>query len=343
MTEFKGFKRGVNLGGWLSQCDGGDYSEKRFAEFITEKDFDVVAGWGLDHIRLPFDYNIIMTDSGEFIESGFKWLTFAVEECEKRGLNIVLDLHKTAGFTFDVAECCGFFESEELQELFVRLWIEMSRRYGKRKNVVFELLNEVTEPKFAQTWNKIAARTIKAIRGEGADVRIMYGGIFNNSIFGLTLLEKPVDDNVVFDFHCYNPLVFTHQKAYWVPELPADFSMEYPQTERFMMEKTREFFGEKYDYEFDAENAGQMSPAYFERVFKQAAEVSEKFGVPLYCGEYGVIDRTDPQSALNWFKDINAAFVKTGIARAVWTYKQKDFGITDEHYRDILDELVKLL
>lgn len=343
MKEFTGFMRGIDLGGWLSQCDNNDYSEKHFAEFITEKDFDVIAGWGLDHVRLPFDYNVIMTDSGEFIESGFNRLTFAVNECEKRGLNIVLDLHKTAGFTFDNAKCCGFFESEELQGLFIRLWKEMSRRYGKRKNVVFELLNEVTELKFAQTWNRIAARTIKAVRGEGADVRIMYGGVRNNSIFGLTLLDKPEDDNVVFDFHCYSPLVFTHQKAYWVPELPKDFSMEYPQTEKFILEKTREFFGDKYDDEFDPENSGQMSPEYFERLFTQANEVSKKYDVPLYCGEYGVIDRTDPQSALNWFGDIHAAFEKMGIARAVWNYRQKDFGITDEHYKDILGELVKLL
>lgn len=86
-----------------------------------------------------------------------------------------------------------------------------------------------------------------------------------------------------------------------------------------------------------------MSPEYFERLFKQADEVSKKFGVPLYCGEYGVIDRTDPRSALNWFADIHAAFEKMGVSRAVWNYKQKDFGITDEHYRDILDRLVKLL
>lgn len=343
MKEFTGFKRGVDLGGWLSQCDNNDYSEKHFSEFITAKDFDIIAGWGLDHVRLPFDYNVIMTDDGEFIETGFKHIDFCLDECGKRGLNVVLDLHKTAGFVFDDASNCGFFESAELQDLFVKLWCEMARRYGKRKNAVFELLNEVTELRFAQVWNTIAARTIKAIRSEGADVSIMYGGIRNNSIFGLTLLDKPADDNVVFDFHCYSPLVFTHQKAYWVPELPSGFSVEYPQTENFIFEKSREFFGNKYDDEFDAENTELMSPVYFERLFKQAAAVSKKFDVPLYCGEYGVIDQAGTQSTLNWYRDIHAAFEKLGIARCAWTYKQKDFGIVDDHYADIRDELIKLL
>lgn len=343
MKEFTGFKKGVNFGGWLSQCDNNDYSQERFSTFITASDFERAASWGLDHIRLPFDYNVIMTDDGKFLEDGFKWLDFAVDQCEKHALNIVLDLHKTAGFVFDDASYCSFFKDERLQELFYSLWREMSKRYEAKKNVVFELLNEVTELKFAQKWNEIAAKTITEIRKIAKDTPIMYGGIYNNSIHGLTLLEKPDDDNVVFDFHCYSPLVFTHQKAYWFPELPKDFSMEYPQTERYILDKTREFVGGRFDYEFDETNTAMMSPAYFERLFAEAKQVSEKFGVPLYCGEYGVIDQADPESTVRWYKDIHAALEKMNIARAAWTYKQKDFGLIDEHYSGVINKLVKLL
>lgn len=341
MKEFAGYKKGVNLGGWLSQCDNRDYSERHFAEFITEKDFDDIKAAGLDHVRLPFDYNVIMTDGGEFLETGFKYLDFCLDECEKRGLNVVLDLHKTAGFVFDDAEYCDFFESEPLQELFDKLWREMAKRYGKRKNAVFELLNEVTESRFADKWNEIAARTLKSIR-EYTDIRVMYGGIRNNSILGLTLLDKPEDDNVVFDFHCYSPLVFTHQNAYWVPPL-IGFNMEYPKPEKEITELTRNFFGNTYDDEFDTDNSALISSDYFTRLFGTAIEISEKYGVPLYCGEYGVIDQASPESALNWFKDIHKAFEELGISRAVWNYKQKDFGITDEHYAGVKAELFKLL
>ena len=40
MKDF-GFYRGVDLGGWFSQCD---YSEDRLNNFITEKDFSIIAG-----------------------------------------------------------------------------------------------------------------------------------------------------------------------------------------------------------------------------------------------------------------------------------------------------------
>lgn len=343
MKEFTGFKKGVNFGGWLSQCDNNDYSQERFSSFITESDFKKAAAWGLDHIRLPFDYNVVMTDDGKFLEEGFKWLDFAVEQCEKHSLNVVLDLHKTVGFVFDDATYCSFFEDERLQELFCSLWREMSKRYGAKKNVVFELLNEVTEERFAQKWNEIAARAITEIRRIAKDTPIMYGGILHNSIYGLTLLDKPADDNVVFDFHCYSPIAFTHQKAYWVPELPADLSVEYPQTEQKMYELTYRYLGNKFGHDYDETNTAMMSPAYFERLFGQAKQISEKFGVPLYCGEYGVIDQADPESTVRWFRDIHAAHEKMNIARAVWTYKQKDFGLTDEHYAGVQSELIKLL
>ena len=343
MKEFTGFKKGINLGGWLSQCENNDYSEQHFTEFITERDFDNIKAMGLDHVRMPFDYNVIMTDEGEFIESGFKHIDFCLDECEKRGLNVVLDLHKTAGFVFDNHDCFDFFDSTKLQDLFVKLWIEMTRRYAERKNAVFELLNEVTDEAVAQKWNAIIARTVSEIRKLNTDIRIIVGGILNDSVYGLTLLKKPLDENMVFTFHCYSPLVFTHQKAYWVKEMPSDFSLGYPVSEKEMYEKSRSLFGDSYSGEFNRENEDRIGSEYFERMFNEACGIAEKNDVPLYCGEYGVIDQADTASTVRWYADIHAAFEKLGIARAAWTYKQKDFGLTDEHCADIRDELIKLL
>ena len=32
-------------------------------------------------------------------------------------------------------------------------------------------------------------------------------------------LEKPEFDNVIYTFHFYEPIIFTHQKAYWVKNM----------------------------------------------------------------------------------------------------------------------------
>ena len=52
MRDFKGYLKGINLGGWLSQC-GKKYNEEHYNTFITKKDIDLIASWGMDHVRLP--------------------------------------------------------------------------------------------------------------------------------------------------------------------------------------------------------------------------------------------------------------------------------------------------
>jgi len=342
MREFEGFKKGVNLGGWLSQCRD-HYNDEHYSTFITEPDMDVIKSWGCDHVRVPVDYNVVQREDGSFIKSGFGYIDSVISWCEKRGMKMVLDLHKAPGYVFDDKECCQFFFEEKLQDRFVSLWEELSRRYAKYSSfVAFELLNEVTEDRFAVKWNEISARTIKAIRAISKDVKIIIGGIHHSSIEGLDLLEKPADENIVFTFHCYSPLLFTHQSAYWIDTMPSDFQIDYPANISEYIEKTQEILGNRFgnDFFFDGK---KLDSSYFEGLFERAVKVAEKYNVPLYCGEYGVIDRADPRSTLNWFKDINAALEKYNIARSAWCYREMDFGLEGEHYKDSINELVKYL
>ena len=54
---FEGDQKGVNLGGWISQCVS--YEQKHFETFITEQDIEQIASWGLDHVRVPVEYYIL--------------------------------------------------------------------------------------------------------------------------------------------------------------------------------------------------------------------------------------------------------------------------------------------
>ena len=56
LQTWEGYRHGVNLGGWLSQCN---HTKERYDRFITEDDIRVIASWGLDHIRVPVDYNLV--------------------------------------------------------------------------------------------------------------------------------------------------------------------------------------------------------------------------------------------------------------------------------------------
>ena len=316
MANAFGLHRGVNLGGWLSQCD---YSADRLNFFIQEDDFAKIGSWPVDHVRVPVDYNVLEDNQGGYDAPGWERLDFAIAQCEKQGLKMVIDLHKTAGFSFDAYHGeAGFFDNEKYQERFLKLWDEIARRYGKfADRVAFELLNEVTDAAYIHTWNRLVAEAIRRIRMVAPDAFILVGSYHNNSAPALKDLDAPADDHVIYNFHCYDPLAYTHQGAYWVDSL--DKSVRIPFEESGVTEET------------------------FEKLFAPALEKAKEHGATLYCGEYGVIDIVKAEDAIKWFRVINAVFEKHGIARAVWSYKQMDFGISDPYWDGVRDELLKVL
>ena len=342
MKQFLGYKRGINLGGWLSQCE---HSRQHYDSFIAEEDIRRIASWGLDHVRMPVDYELIETEQGEFIESGFQYIDSCLQWCEKYGLHMILDLHKARGYSFDEAESSGgFFQDAKLQEDFISLWEEFAMRYGRYSDrLAFELLNEVVDRNVAETWNRIAERTVKAIRNYAPTISILFGGVENNSITALKMLSLPFDEHIVYNFHFYDPLIFTHQSAYWIKEMPSGFSTSYPNELAEYLTKTKENLPDGQSRIYSAVRTEQVNYHFIENSFSEAVRIAEERGVPLYCGEYGVIDQADVLSTLNWYTDVNHAFEKYGIARAAWTYKEKDFGLIGEHYAPILDQLVQLL
>lgn len=342
MRTFEGYQRGINLGGWLSQCVSME--DAHFDAFITEADIARIAGWGLDHVRLPIDCDIVFADMDGTSHARMRHVDDCVSWCEKYDLRLVLDLHKTYGYMFDTAVVPDpdvFFNDPALQDAFIRLWETLARRYGGlRDRVAFELLNEVTNPAQAENWNRIAARAMEAVRALAPDTWILVGGVNNNSVTRVPLLDPPRDARIVYNFHCYEPLVFTHQKASWVRGMTPDFSMDYPQP----VEAYHQAGARLGLWQAEAPAAPEMiGPAYFESLFRAALDYAERQGAPLYCGEYGVIDQADPQATLRWYRDIHAVFERHGIGRAAWTYKVRDFGLSDPHYDGIRPELVKVL
>ena len=314
MKDF-GFYRGVNLGGWFSQCD---YSKERLDLFITEPDFDVIAGWGLDHVRIPMDYNVLEQEDGELSQEGFDRIGRAVGWAVQRGLKVVLDLHKTAGFSFDVDEGeGGFFTNTAYQERFYRIWEGLAFRFNDPQNIAFELLNEVTDESVIGEWNRIAAECIRRIRRIAPQSLILVGSYWNNSPDAVKDLDMPADERVIYNFHCYDPLPFTHQGASWVPKL--DINARVPFAE-----------------------AG-ATPEYFEERFASAIRTAEERGTTLYCGEYGVIDKATPEDTVKWFRTINEVFEKHEIARAAWSYRQMDFGLSDDRLAGVREELIRYL
>ena len=346
MKVFTGYQKGINLGGWISQCVAR--TQEHFSNFITEKDIKQIATWGYDHVRLPIDYDIIFTEDGKEIEEGFGRISSCISWCKAAGLNLVLDLHKTKGYMFDTAEVKDpdlFFHDKGLQDFFVNIWLVMAKRYGSMSDfVAFELLNEIVNPKLRNEWNEIASRAFKEIRAVAKETWIVVGGVNYNSVSAVPGIEVPVDEKTVFTFHCYEPFVFTHQKAYWVENMPSDFEVSYPGPSiEYLRAKSNEIPQARHGAIFDpAMDILKMDENFFEILFKPALDTAKKKNIPLYCGEYGAIDQAGAEDSLRWLIDIQKALQNNGIGRALWTYKEKDFGLVGPHYDSVRDAIIAL-
>lgn len=342
MTVQNACQVGVNLGGWLSQYRALDHDH--FKTFITADDIQQIAGWGMDHVRLPLDYPVIEDDAqpGVYKEDGFAYLDRCLEWCTAAGLKVVLDLHQAPGYKFDALDRVALFSDEALRARFVNLWKALAERYkGEGDYLYLELLNEMVLPDSAP-WNSLAAQAISAIRAIDPRRVIVLGGNHYNAPDQLKELRRPVDKNILYTFHCYDPLVFTHQKAPWVPEtFEYDTAIDYP----------GECSGLADFLTHHPEHSGRLQSAvgvWLDRTVLAAAlqpaiDFAKATGETIYCGEFGVIDRAPRAASRNWHRDFISLLRENQIGRACWSYKQMDFGLVDAKSRVVDPELVKIV
>ena len=125
--------------------------------YLTEKDFDRIAGLGFNCVRVPFWYGTLTDEEGKLHEDAFRRLDWITEEAGKRGLYVILDMHGAYGSQNgsdhsgidggdDKKAASEFFfgeQAEKNQELYYRLWEEIAKHYRDNPVIVgYDLLNE---------------------------------------------------------------------------------------------------------------------------------------------------------------------------------------------------------
>ena len=334
------YRSGINLGGWISQSS---YAKEHIAGFVKKEDVQKIASWGLDHIRLPFDYPVLEADDNPFVylEEGFGVIDRLLDWCKESALNLVLDLHKAPGYAFgNKTEDNVLFTDETAQKRFVSLWQEIARRYrAEGDNLVFELMNEIVDA-HGDTWNGIARKAIEGIRGIDPNRHILLGGPYYNSAAGLDTLEIWDDERVLYNFHFYEPFLFTHQRAYWTHLRDSGVSQPYPGK----IEGVDKLMALNKPEHYKALNADTVFDwAFLENALSPAVAFAKRTGRELYCGEYGAIGLADLGSRVNWLRDINDLFEENGFGRACWTYKGMDFTSIDGNGEPVSQEFIKAL
>ena len=339
--------QGVNLGGWLSQYEV--YSLEHFRQFITESDIEQIASWGMDHIRLPFDYPLLEDDDqpGVYKESGFDFVEACVAWCQRSGLRVVLDMHKAPGFSFDEVSGSSLFGSTIMQERYLALWDELARRFRGRytDTLAFELLNEVALPS-SGPWNELATQAIVRIRAYDPSRLIVVGGNHHNSLEQLPELALPADEHLLYTFHFYRPFAVTHQRAHWLPLLlHYGKSVDYPGAASGLEQALQNSPEDEpmIRAALGTEVGKPLDKTFVRTALLPAFDFMTETGQPLYCGEFGVISAASPGTQVNWTRDVVEVLEEYGIGRAYWSYNELDFSLVDEKRRVRSRDLVTVL
>ncbi len=322
-AEFKIFK-GTNIAHWLSQSDA------RGAErdsFFQEKDIALIQSLGFDHIRLPIDEEQLWDENGVRHDDAFQLMTNCLDWCKKHQLKVIVDLHILRSHHFN-AEVKPLWTDPKEQEKFYNLWVDLSKalKSYSLSDVAYELMNEAVADDPEQ-WNQLLANCMKAIRALEPERIIVIGSNKWQSANTFDVLKVPADKNIILSYHFYEPFPLTHHQASWTGIKDYSGPIHYPG----VLLSREEFDALTPDQQAIAKNwvEKEWNMERMEQMMQKPIQKSKELGLPLYCGEYGVIDRAPEADKIRWYNDMISIFNKNGIASANWNYKSGSFGLVD--------------
>ena len=318
---------GANICRWFRYVR--QTTDEHFTNYIPEAEAEMIAAMGLRHVRVCIHPDVMMDmTTGAVLADRAAYLEGAIRRFHRAGLMVVVDIHN---------EDRAVEVDPAWQDAFEKFWSALAERLGAFDPdlTVLEIINEPVFARREDEWNTLNKRLAAAIRKSAPRHTIMTTGANWGGIDGLQRLELLPDQNVVYSFHCYDPFAFTHQGATWssdnvrplravpypsspeavAPLLPA---LEEHPSSRQMVEH----------YGNERWNKERLTAR-----FKQGIEWGARHGVPLYCGEFGVIPRHPlPEHRANWFRDFGQVLAENKIGWAVWGWDE-GFGLS-RRYED---------
>lgn len=331
-------KRGVNASEWFAQVhDKRGYTREHFQDWTTAEDVALIKSLGFDHVRLSVNPQPMFTagEPNKIPEEYLGYLDAAVKMILDHGLAVVIDLHPESDFKARLAKDDDFVEE------FADFWRALAQHYSTwdRERVFFEVLNE---PEFSDRyrWLGVAAKLAAAIReGAPAHTIIAAGARWSNDD-ELVFQEPLHDTNVIYNFHFYEPHIFTHQGATWGAYYWHWLrGVRYPSTTESAERASALVPDEVNRLQVIRYGHEHWDASRIDAEMKQAAAWARRRGVPLVCNEFGVYrDYTDPQDRAAWLRDVRTALEKNGIGWTMWDYSGTFGVITKKDGKAAVDE-----
>jgi endoglucanase len=319
-TRAQHLRHGINASEWFAQSPG-NYSAAQTNRYTDDSDIALMAQIGFDNVRLSIDPEPL--EQGPHDKNGFNAdflgrLDHAVDLMLAKGMAVQIDIHPESDYKKRVST------SAEGVDRFVMLWRRLAAHYADRNPdlVFFEVMNE-PEERDPYRWAGVLARTAAAIRDVAPKNTIIAEGANWSGLGDLLRMNPLPDGNVVYTFHFYEPMQFTHQGAGWggtwwyqTHDIP------YPATEESMKKALAQVPDPDHRYQLEQYWLDHWDAHHMQLQMDAAAAWAKQNNVPLTCNEFGVYRRvTDPMSRMNWIRDVRTALEADGIGWTMWDYR----------------------
>jgi len=321
--------KGVNLSNWFNDYSNPAQFNNRFS--ISTLLF--IKSSGFTYVRIPVGVTILFNanDPGKLNHPNITYVDAAIDNCIKAGLGITINLHAWQNDTeIKLASDPAFGDK------MATYWKTMAaylKKYPADK-LFFEVYNEPHASAAGLTaqgfgwWQPVQEKMIKAIREATANHSIIVGGEGYNSISGLTQLTPYNFENIIYNFHFYDPFLFTHQGAPWSGWQPAmdARSVPYPASPEGVAPLIAASSNASLNNELRWYGQQRYNIDSLDKWIKVAYDWAKSKNVKLISNEFGSYKPYAPrQSRLNYLKDVRTVFEKYKIGWAMWE-ADEDFG-----------------
>lgn len=281
---------------------------------FVQEDFQWMADWGFDFVRLPMDYRCWTDPKNPYqlVEKTLAEIDQAVEWGGKYGVHVCLNFHRAPGYTVaQPPEKLNLWKDEEAQKQFDFHWAQFARRYRgiPPQRVSFNLVNEPAGVS-AEDHAKVVRRVVAAIRKEDPNRLIIADG----RQWGREPLFELADLEIAQSTRGYDPMELTHYKASWVG------GEKWPEP-TWPLQRGRE----RIDREWLKKD--RIEP------WKKLADS----GVGVHVGEWGAFNKTPHSVVLRWMHDCLTLWKEAGWGWALWNFRGS-IGILDSQRTDIAYE-----
>jgi endoglucanase len=302
---------------------------------------------GMTHVRLPFDGEAVMSRFGDPARA-----TATFDDLD-RALDLLLDADFAVSVDMHPGDAFQKLHRAEPKAAFEALteaWKSIAARIAKRspERVFAELLNE---PNVEDAiWRDQAERLVATLRPLLPTTTFITGPAPYQRVEALAAWRPLNDGNIVYAFHYYDPMLFTHQGLTWDDSDPLSrlAGVPYPAQRddkaiaRIVADLRQRRETELAD-EFNRALAQPWTRATIEGQFARLAAWGRAHTAPIILNEFGVLRFKAPRAArLEWLRDVRATAEANGFGWAHWDYRE-GFGLLDESGRpdrQVIDALL---